>query len=45
LPDSHLGPLIKVHCGAHVRVQCINQLPQPSALHRHGMLVPAAMDG
>lgn len=40
LPDSYLGPVIRVRRGSRVRVHFINQLPQPSVVHWHGMLVP-----
>lgn len=45
MPDSYLGPLIKVPRGTRIRVHFINQLPQPSVVHWHGLLVPEAMDG
>lgn len=45
MPDSYLGPVIRVRRGMRVRIHFINQLPQPSVVHWHGMLVPEAMDG
>ena len=45
LPDSHLGPIIRVQRGQHVRVHFINALPQPSVVHWHGLIVPEAADG
>lgn len=45
LPNSYLGPVIRVRRGMRVRILFINQLPQPSVVHWHGMLVPEAMDG
>lgn len=45
LPGSYLGPIIRVRRGMRVRIHFINQLPQPSVVHWHGMLVPEAMDG
>lgn len=44
-PDSYLGPAIRVHRGTRVRIHFINELPQPSVVHWHGLLVPEAMDG
>jgi FtsP/CotA-like multicopper oxidase with cupredoxin domain len=45
LPESYLGPVIRVRRGTRIRVHFINQLPQPSVVHWHGLLVPEAMDG
>jgi len=45
LTDSYLGPIIRVRRGMRVRIHFINQLPQPSVVHWHGMLVPESMDG
>ena len=44
-PDSPLGPVIRVHRGTRVRIHFINELPQPSVVHWHGLLVPEAADG
>lgn len=45
LPDSPLGPVIRVHRGTRVRINFINALPQPSVIHWHGLLVPESADG
>ena len=45
LPESYLGPIIRVHKGTKVRIHFINDLPQPSVVHWHGMIVPEVMDG
>lgn len=45
LPGSYLGPVIKVRRGTRLRVHFINELPQPSVVHWHGLIVPEAMDG
>ncbi|MHB1094493.1 multicopper oxidase family protein [Thiobacillus sp.] len=44
-PDSPLGPVIRVHRGTRIRIHFINELPQPSVVHWHGLLVPEAADG
>ena len=45
LPDSYLGPIIRVHKGTRVRIHFINDLSQASVVHWHGLIVPEAMDG
>jgi len=45
LPDSYLGPVIRVRRGTRVRVRFFNDLPQATVVHWHGLLVPEAMDG
>ncbi|MGI0494365.1 multicopper oxidase family protein [Alkalinema pantanalense CENA528] len=47
LPNSYLGPTIRVHQGQRVRIHFDNALPgnQPSIIHWHGLIVPEAMDG
>jgi FtsP/CotA-like multicopper oxidase with cupredoxin domain len=42
---SYLGPIIRVRKGAKVRVRFGNDLPEPSTIHWHGLLVPERMDG
>lgn len=44
-PDSPLGPIIRAHRGTRVRIHFINELPQPSVVHWHGLIVPEAADG
>src|SRR5690606_6763841 len=39
------GPTIKVNTGDKVRVVLHNELPESTAIHWHGILVPNAMDG
>jgi FtsP/CotA-like multicopper oxidase with cupredoxin domain len=39
------GPLLRVKRGAELRVRLINALPAPTAIHWHGVRVPALMDG
>jgi len=39
------GPMIRVTEGDRVRVIVKNQLPEPTTVHWHGILVPNAMDG
>lgn len=45
IPGSYLGPIIRVRRGDLLRVRFINDLPEPSIVHWHGLDVPAAMDG
>ena len=45
LPDSYLGPLIRVRRGQRVRVRFANQLGEDSIVHWHGLDVPDAADG
>ena len=45
IPGSYLGPIIRVRKGARVRVRFTNELPEPSTIHWHGLLVPERMDG
>ena len=42
---SYLGPTIRVSRGDRVAFDVVNQLPETSTLHWHGMLLPARMDG
>jgi FtsP/CotA-like multicopper oxidase with cupredoxin domain len=42
---SYLGPTIRVSRGDKVAVDVVNQLPETSTLHWHGMRLPAVMDG
>jgi len=43
--DSLPGPLIEVMEGDTVEIEFINDLPQPSTIHWHGLPVPAEQDG
>ncbi|MDJ0875196.1 MAG: multicopper oxidase domain-containing protein [Desulfobacterales bacterium] len=45
MPASYLGPTIRVRRGQKVRIHFINDLPQESIVHWHGLHVPAEMDG
>ena len=45
LPGSYLGPIIRVPKGTRVCVRFSNNLPEPSTIHWHGLLVPDRMDG
>jgi len=45
LQGSYLGPLIRVRKGQKVRVNFTHDLPEPSIVHWHGLLLPARMDG
>jgi FtsP/CotA-like multicopper oxidase with cupredoxin domain len=39
------GPLIDAQVGDELRVHFVNQLPESTTIHWHGVRVPAAMDG
>ena len=45
VPDSYLGPTIRVRRGQKVRVTLINQLPTETIIHWHGQHIPEEMDG
>jgi FtsP/CotA-like multicopper oxidase with cupredoxin domain len=45
LPESYLGPTIKVHQGEKIRIRYKNSIPEDSIVHWHGLHVPAKMDG
>ena len=45
VPESYLGPTIRVRRGEKVRIHFTNDLPQESIVHWHGLHVPADMDG
>lgn len=44
LPDSYL-PILRVRQGQKIRINFINELPEPTNIHWHGLSVPATMDG
>jgi len=45
VPDSYLGPVIRLRKGQKVRIRFFNALPEPTSVHWHGLDVPAEMDG
>jgi FtsP/CotA-like multicopper oxidase with cupredoxin domain len=45
LPDSYLGPILRLRRGQTLRVQFENQINEPSIIHWHGLSVPEDMDG
>lgn len=45
IPNSYLGPIIKVRKGQKIRVRFKNELSQESIVHWHGMHVPEEYDG
>jgi len=45
LPNTYLGPSIRVKQGQNVRVHFTNKLTEPSIIHWHGLHVPEAADG
>ncbi|RDK03412.1 multicopper oxidase family protein [Paraburkholderia lacunae] len=38
-------PVLRVQRGQKVRIDLVNELPEPTIIHWHGLYVPAAMDG
>ena len=45
LPDTYLGPTIRVKPGQKIRVRFKNQLPDESIIHWHGLHISPEMDG
>ena len=41
---TYLGPIIRVQRGQRVRIDLINELPEPTIVHWHGLHVPDTMD-
>jgi FtsP/CotA-like multicopper oxidase with cupredoxin domain len=39
------GPTIEAHVGDVLEIHLTNHLPEPTAIHWHGLRIPAAMDG
>ncbi len=39
------GPTLRVRLGEEIEVRLVNDLPQPTTIHWHGVRVPNAMDG
>lgn len=44
LSDGY-APVLRLRRGQKVRIDLINELPEPTIIHWHGLFVPAAMDG
>ncbi len=45
VPNSYLGPTIRVQKGQRLKITFSHDLPQESIVHWHGLHVPAEMDG
>jgi len=45
LSGSYLGPIFRVRKGQRVQVRLKNDLPDPTIIHWHGLLIPEEMDG
>src|SRR5258708_21791683 len=39
------GPILRAKRGEELRVRLVNELPEPTCVHWHGVRVPNAMDG
>jgi FtsP/CotA-like multicopper oxidase with cupredoxin domain len=44
-PGTYAGPIFRFRTGQKVRIRFKNQIPQPSIVHWHGLIVPEQMDG
>jgi FtsP/CotA-like multicopper oxidase with cupredoxin domain len=44
-PGTTPGPALRTKRGEELRIRLINDLPEPTALHWHGVRLPNAMDG
>lgn len=45
LDTSMLAPVIRVRRGQRLRIDLVNELPEPTIIHWHGLHVPDDMDG
>jgi FtsP/CotA-like multicopper oxidase with cupredoxin domain len=45
LTDSYIGPVIRARRGQNVRIELVNELPESTVIHWHGLRVPDTMDG
>lgn len=45
IPNSYLGPIIRMRRGQRVRIRFTNNLPEKTVIHWHGLYVPERMDG
>lgn len=45
IPNSFLGPIFNFRTGQKVQLDFVNNLPEPSVVHFHGLNVPEEMDG
>ena len=45
LPNSYLGPVLRLRSGQHVRIRFRNNLGEPSIIHWHGLDIPENADG
>ena len=45
IPNSYLGPVLRLRRGQHLKLRFSNQIPDASIVHWHGLTVPETMDG
>ncbi len=45
IPDSYLGPIVRVKTGQKLRIHFTNNVPDDSIIHWHGLYAPEAADG
>jgi FtsP/CotA-like multicopper oxidase with cupredoxin domain len=45
IPDSYLGPILRLQRGQNLKLRFTNQIPDASIVHWHGLNVPETSDG
>ena len=45
IPDSYLGPILRLQQGQNLKLRFNNNIPDESIVHWHGLSVPEEMDG
>lgn len=45
IPDSYLGPVLRLQRGQNLKLRYTNQIPDSSIVHWHGLRAPETMDG
>jgi FtsP/CotA-like multicopper oxidase with cupredoxin domain len=45
IPDSYLGPILRLRKGQKVRINFKNELDEETIIHWHGLITPPGMDG
>ena len=45
IPESYLGPILRLRHGQKVRIRFHNKLPEDCIIHQHGLHVPEKADG
>lgn len=42
---AYQNPILRIQSGASLKVTLVNELPEPTIIHWHGLHIPAKMDG